>query len=107
MTILSPIPMCTRYYAGHQMHWIQWKQAMSRTPQPAAFVRLDELGIMLALGRKPLRLWNHDMPRMTQALEDPGAAIDVWQELGALRIGNHWFNCSAKTFQATCALRRT
>lgn len=105
MIIVSPIPSCIRFTAGHQVHWIQWKQALGLPPRGVTLVRLDEIGVIVADDRGPIRLWNHDLRRMAAAMADHEAELDYWQRLGVLRIGTLWFNCSTSKIHAGCSDR--
>jgi hypothetical protein len=101
---LAPISNCALYHAGHQMHWIHWKQARNAPHFDARLVSIDDEGFVLALrDGTDLHWWHHDLARLRQALELPGAEIQAVPSLHAVRVDNHWFNCSQGPFHATCA----
>jgi hypothetical protein len=104
---LAPVPSCPLYHEGHQMHWIHWKQARNAPHVEATLVSIDDQGFVLALeDGTELRWWHHDLARLRQALELPGVEVQAVPSLHALRVDNHWFNCSQGSFRAACQRKK-
>jgi hypothetical protein len=85
------------------MHWIHWKQARNAPHVETRLVSIDEDEVVLALpDGGELRWWHHEMARLRQALELPGAQVHAVPSLHALKVNSWWFNCSRGPFRGTC-----
>jgi hypothetical protein len=85
------------------MHWIHWKKARNAPHVEATLLSIDDEGFVLAMAYGgELRWWHHEMPRLRQALEVPGARIQAVPTFHALRVNDHWFNCSRGPSTVAC-----
>jgi hypothetical protein len=98
-----PNELCASYAAGHQMHWVHWKQTLAAEPirVELRFMDDEKVGILLAPTRRALTYWHHDMARMRDVI-GLGLPIVAFRELHALKVGECLFNCSNQPLRSLC-----
>jgi hypothetical protein len=84
MSNISSPKSCVLFKPGHHPHWIQISRASNdgdNAPQPGRAIEFRNDGFFIEVQEKALRLWNHDLGRLAEA---------VTASKGALFYQSHW-----------------
>jgi hypothetical protein len=90
MTVSHSPRTCTLFNPGHHPHWIQMRLAREDSENMPMPGRLrgtrDDGSLVVTVAHEELTLWNHDVPRLVNAVEQSGGVIHYQRRWGLLFV---------------------
>jgi hypothetical protein len=81
---------CALFKPGHNPHWIQIRLASEDTQHPPVLVQRinvrSEGNVVIDVGGKLLRLWTHDVDRVSEAISAANGAVFYQSRWGLLFV---------------------